>query len=207
MAALPVTIAVKNIKCRIETDEVGADEPYVLVTAIDLKTFPLPTVEVTRYGPWGDVDKGETHSTMPLQPGFNPDNLPGIVWRRNAWGPSGNAKAIASPQDAIILVSMMEHDDGEPSAARTIVKGAVVSSLAASSSLSRAQKVQKLIADINGALEIPTGAPNFDDRVGSTQEFVLSNSLLNVAGGPKTKTLTIVGDGGKYDVKLVVTKG
>lgn len=114
MAALPVTIAVKNIKCRIETDEVGADEPYVLVTAIDLKTFPLPTVEVTRYGPWGDVDKGETHSTMPLQPGFNPDNLPGIVWRRNAWGPSGSAKAIASPQDAIILVSMMEHDDGEP---------------------------------------------------------------------------------------------
>ena len=47
MAALPVTIAVKNIKCLIETDEVGADEPYVLVTAIDLKTFPLPTVEVT----------------------------------------------------------------------------------------------------------------------------------------------------------------
>ena len=90
----------------------------------------------------------------------------------------------------------MEHDDGEPSAARTIVKGAVVSSLAASGSLSRAQKVQKLIADINGALEIPTGAPNFDDRVGSTQEFVLSNSLLNVAAGPKTKTLTIVGDGG-----------
>lgn len=83
----------------------------------------------------------------------------------------------------------------------------MVSSLAASSSLSRAQKVQKLIADINGALEIPTGAPNFDDRVGSTQEFVLSNSLLNVAAGPKTKTLTVVGDGGKYDVKLVVTKG
>jgi hypothetical protein len=207
MAALPVTIAVKNIKCLIETDEVGADEPYVLVTAIDLKTFPLPTVEVTRYGPWGDVDKGETHSTQPLQQGLNPDTMPFLVWRRNAWGPSGSAKAIASPQDAIILVSLMEHDDGDASAARTIVKGAVVSSLAASSSLSRAQKVQKLIADINGALEIPTGAPNFDDRVGSTKEFALSSSLLNVAGGPKTKTLPFIGDGGKYEVKLVVTKG
>ena len=103
MAALPVTIAVKNIKRRIETDEVGADEPYVLVTAIDLKTFLLPTVEVTRYGPWGDVDKGRDPLHHAPQPGFNPDNLPGIVWRRNAWGPSGNAKAIASLQDAIIL--------------------------------------------------------------------------------------------------------
>lgn len=33
MAALPVTIALKKIKCLIETDEVGSDEPYVLVTA------------------------------------------------------------------------------------------------------------------------------------------------------------------------------
>jgi hypothetical protein len=67
--------------------------------------------------------------------------------------------------------------------------------------------VSKLIADINGALAIPTGAPNFDDRVGSTREVPLSASLLNVAAGPKTKTLTIVGDGGKYDVTFVVTKG
>jgi hypothetical protein len=56
-------------------------------------------------------------------------------------------------------------------------------------------------------LAIPTGAPNFDDRVGSTREFVLSSNLLDVAAGPKSKTMTIVGDGGKYDVTLVVTKG
>lgn len=207
MAALPVTIALSKIKCKIETDEVGADEPYVLVTAVDLTNPLLPNAEVTLYGPWGDVDAGESRTTQPLQPGINPNDLPFIIWRRNAWGPSGQAKAIANPANAVILVSMMEHDDGKPSAARELVKAAVVGALAASAGMTRPQRVSKLIDDINGALAIPTGAPNFDDRVGSTQEFPLSANLLNVAAGPKSKTLTIVGDGGKYEVTLVVTKG
>jgi hypothetical protein len=207
MAALPVTIALTKIKCLIETDEVGSDEPYVLVTAVDLKALPLPTVEVTRYGPWGDVDEGETKVTKAIPPGLNPDQMPLFVWRRAAWSPSGAPKAINHPDDAILLVSMMEHDDGDAAAARTVVKGAVVSSLAASISLPRAKRVEKLIADINGALEIPTGAPNFDDRVGSTQEFRLSNNLLSVAAGPKNKTLTVRGDGGKYQITLRVTQG
>ena len=207
MAALPVTIALSKIKCKIETDEVGSDEPYVLVTAVDLSNPLLPNAEVTLYGPWGDVDEGETRTTQPLQPGMPPSDFPFIIWRRNAWGPSGQAKAIASPANAIILVSMMEHDDGKPSAAREIAKGAVVSSLAASMGMTREQRVSKLKADINGALAIPTGAPNFDDRVGTTKEFPLSANLLNVAAGAKSKTLTIVGDGGKYEVTLVVKKG
>ena len=207
MAALPVTIALKSIKCKIETDEVGSDEPYVLVTAVDLTNPILPNAEVTLYGPWGDVDEGESRSTQPLQPGINPSDMPFIIWRRNAWGPSGQAKAIANPANAVILVSMMEHDDGKPGTARELTKGAVVSSLAASAGMTRAQRVSKLKADIIGALGIPTGFPNFDDRVGTTQEFMLSTNLLDVAAGPKSKTLTIVGDGGKYEVTLVVTKG
>lgn len=207
MAALPVTIALSKIKCLIETDEVGADEPYVLVTAVDLSQPLLPNAEVTLYGPWSDVDAGETHITQPLQPGVNPGDLPFIVWRRNAWGPSGQAKAIADPAQAVILVSMMEHDNGKPSAARELVKAAVVGALAASAGMTRAQRVSKLITDINGALAIPTGAPNFDDRVGTTRELPLSANLLNVAGGPKSKTLTIVGDGGKYEATFVVKKG
>jgi hypothetical protein len=207
MAALPVTIALKKIKCRIETDEVGSDEPYVLVTAVDLSNPLLPNAEVTLYGPWGDVDEGETRTTQPLQPGVNPSDFPFLVWRRNAWGPSGSANAIPNLANAVILVSMMEHDDGKASAARELAKAAVVGALAASAGMTRAQRVSKLIADINGALAIPTGAPNFDDRVGSTREFVLSSNLLDVAAGPKSKTMTIVGDGGKYDVTLVVTKG
>lgn len=207
MAALPVTIALKNIKCKIETDEVGSDEPYVLVTAVDLGNPLLPNAEVTLYGPWSDVDAGELHGTQPLQPGINPSDFPFLVWRRNAWGPSGSAKPIPNLGNAVILVSMMEHDDGKPGTARELVKGAVVSSLAASAGMTRAQRVTKLKADINEALGIPTGFPNFDDRVGTTQELTLSANLLDVAAGPKTKTLTITGDGGKYEVTFVVTKG
>lgn len=207
MAALPVTIALKKIKCRIETDEIGSDEPYVLVTAVDLSNPVLPNAEVTLYGPWGGVDEGDTCTTQPIPNGVDPNDLPFIIWRRNAWGPSGSAKAIPNPANAVILVSMMEHDDGKASAARELVKAAVVGALAASAGMTRAQRVSKLKTDIHGALGIPTGAPNFDDRVGATVEVPLSASLLDVAAGPKTKTITIVGDGGKYDVTLVVTKG
>lgn len=207
MSALPVTIALKKIKCRIETDEVGPDEPYVLVTAVDLSNPLLPNAEVTRYGPWGGVDAGDTCTTQPIPPGVDPNDLPFIIWRRNAWGPSGAAKAIANPANAILLVSMMEHDDGKPGTARELAKAAVVGALAASAGMTREQRVAKLKADLHGALGIPTGFPNFDDRVGATKELVLSASLLDVAAGPKTKTLTIVGDGGKYDLTFVVTKG
>lgn len=207
MAALPVTIALTKIKCKIETDEVGADEPYVLVTAVDLSNPLLPNAEVTLYGPWGDVDAGETRTTQPIPPGVDPNDLPFIVWRRNAWGPSGQAKAIANPAHAVILVSMMEHDDGKAGTARGLAKAAAVSSLAASMGMTREQRVSKLKADIHAALGIPTGAPNFDDRVGGTKEFALSANLLNVAAGPKSKTLTIAGDGGRYEVTLQVKKG
>lgn len=207
MAALPVTIALTKIKCKIETDEVGSDEPYVLVTAVDLSNPLLPNAEVTLYGPWGDVDEGETRTTQPIPPGVDPNDLPFIVWRRNAWGPSGQAKVIASPAHAVILVSMMEHDDGKAGTARGLAKAAAVSSLAASMGMTREQRVNKLKADIHAALGIPTGAPNFDDRVGGTKEFALSANLLNVAAGPKNKMLTIVGDGGKYEVTLQVKKG
>lgn len=207
MAALPVTIALKKIKCRIETDEVGADEPYVLVTAVDLSNPLLPNAEVTRYGPWGGVDAGDTCTTVPLQPGINPGDMPFVVWRTNAWGPSGSARPIPNPANAVLLVSLMEHDDGKPGTARELVKGAVVSALAASAGMTRAERVSKLKADIHGALGIPTGFPNFDDRVGSTRELPLSAGLLDVAAGPKSKTLTITGDGGKYDLTFVVARG
>src|SRR5690606_31020937 len=57
----------RNIHCHEETDEVGADEPYVLVTAVNLASsvniagfpVPLPDFDVVRYG-FDDVDEGET---------------------------------------------------------------------------------------------------------------------------------------------------
>jgi hypothetical protein len=65
-----------------------------------------------------------------------------------------------------------------------------------------------LIVDINSALAIPTGLPNFDDQVGSTQELLLTPEDLSLASpGVHTKSLRFTGDGGKYDVVFELKKG
>jgi hypothetical protein len=205
--SLPISIAVSKIRCRVETDEVGADEPYVLATAVRLQN-PISNVEVTLYGPWSDVDKGETHGTVAIPAGVNAGTLPPvIVWRRPCWGLNGQPAPIPNPESVILLFSLMENDDGHPDALRTTVKLAAVGSLAASTGSPRNERVRALIRDIDGARKLPTGAPNFDDLVGPTQELPLTSSLLNVAGGPKTKTLTFRGDGGVYDVTVEFRKG
>jgi len=207
--SVPVKIAVTKVKCFIDTDEATSDEPYVLVTGINLKSL-VPNVEVTRYGPWGDVDEDETRTTIPIPPSlpFDPDPS-GIIgiFRKPCWGLDGKAATISNPDDVVLLVSLMENDDGDVQASRVLVKGAAVTSLAASMSLSRTARVAKLINDINGALQIPTGAPNFDDNIGSTKEFRLSKELLDVNGCKKFKCLTFVGDGGRYQVCFEVSKG
>src|SRR4051812_41892149 len=61
----PIKVAVRSFKCIEETDEVGSDEPYIIVVAANLAGSP-PGVEATLYGPWNNVDKGELIETIPL---------------------------------------------------------------------------------------------------------------------------------------------
>lgn len=205
--ATPLKIALTHVRCLEETDEGGsaADEIYVLVTAINLKSA-VPQVEVTRYGPWANVDEDELKETTPLQAGVDPDSVPFIIWRRACWGLNGKAAAINHPDDVILMVSVMEHDDGDPGAARTVVKSAAIASLAGSMGMNRADRVTKMRRDISDVLKLPTGAPNFDDRVG-TKELRLSAALLNVAGGAKEKKIEFDGDGGRYRVRFELRKG
>jgi len=207
-----IRIAVTKVRCIDETSDGGsADEPYILVTGINLKTPPIPNVEVTKYGPWGSVDEGDLLVTRPIPPDLNPDFVDAtsgvLIWRYPFWGLNGKPAPINHPDDVIFLVSVMEHDDGDTAAMRTIVKGVVVSGLAASMGMSRAERVKKLIKDVDGALEIPTGAPNFDDPVGSTKELRLKQSLLQVETGVKVKNLIFTGDGGQYRVRFELSKG
>ena len=192
-----LALAVQSIKSIDDSTEVGSDEPYVLVTAADLKQL-IPQVEVTLYGPWGDVDKGETHGTIVIPP-----NLPAPVaaafdalgvTRKPFWALDNATPApIARPADVVFIVSVMENDDGKPGTLRTLVKLAAVGSLAASSGMSRALRVKKLIADIGGALGTPTGAPNFDDVVG-THELVLTPAdLIPPASKKRVKTVDFKG--------------
>ena len=49
----PITIAVSEIKCLVETSELSAsDEPYVLVVAADLQSV-IPNVEAALIVPLG----------------------------------------------------------------------------------------------------------------------------------------------------------
>ena len=73
-----IQVWLKNIHCDEETDEVGADEPYAFVTSVNLAStvqvsgfpVPLPSFEVVRYGPFQDVDKGETHFAPGISQSF-----------------------------------------------------------------------------------------------------------------------------------------
>jgi len=201
-----VTLAVKSITCIDDSTEVGAEEPYILVTAVDLAPT-VPQVEVTRYGPWSDVDKGETHGTLVIPPGTPPpvvDVLSTLnVVRRPFWGIDNKTPAPIVAGKTFFFVSLVENDEGDPEALRTIVKGAAVGSLAASFGLPTSTRISKLESDIEGALNIPTGAPNFDDVVGTRQLMVSPAEVNGAAPARQVKVIRFTtANDGVYDVAV-----
>jgi hypothetical protein len=202
-ASNPITIALRSLTCKVETDEVGADEPYMLVTACDIGG-PIPAVEVTRYGPFSDVDKDETKSTMVIPPG-TPKAVADLMQqtgltRTPFWSlDQKTPKPIANPANVIFVASLVENDDGDVSAMRTIVKGAATASLANSLSQPRATRVSKLMTDIRGALQIPTGAPNFDDPIQTREIKLTAADIAKCRKGASHRIeMEFKGDGGKY---------
>ena len=139
-----------------------------------------------RYG-FDDVDDEETHTAPGRSQSF--------------WGPTGAGRNLAAADQAIFVVGLMENDDGDPEAMRGIVKGIVGSSVLGSLSLSRPEKVAALKRDMGSAMGTPTGAPNFDDIVG-TAELTFSNDELRraQAGEAVSTSLQINGDGGRYEL-------
>jgi hypothetical protein len=207
----PIKIAVTKIRCLLETDEVGADEPYVLVVGADLKKTP-PNVEATLYGPWGDVDTGELKETITIDPNWPPSVVEAFgainLLRRPFWGlDNKTAQSISKPEDVIFIASVMEHDDGDPKTCRLLVKTAVIGSLLGSMGMDRATRVQKAIEDVHSALGTPTGAPNFDDRVGTKELKLTSKDLSNADAGTVAKNLLFTGDGGQYRVRFELSPG
>lgn len=203
---------VKHIQCIEENDFMGSDEPYVLVAAIDMTTFP-PGLEVTVYGPWSDVDGGEVHSTMPLPTGLPPqtekiltDTLSKFeVLRIPFWSLDNKApKAIAKPDDVIFLASVLERDDGNPNAVRGLVKGLLAATLATSQNVSRNVLIEKLKRDMDSAIQTPAQAHDLgvwspDDQIGRTMQIKLNQRLLNQAiSGEANPRLNFHGDSGDY---------
>jgi len=187
-----------GLHCDEETDEVGSDEPYVLVTTVDLASLinvggfpvPVPAFDVFRYGPYGDVGKGNFRTG------------PGIG--QSFWSLTGAPGKLDDPDKAIFVVALMENDDGDAENLRGIVKGLVGGSVLGSLSLNRDQKVAALIRDVNSGLGTPTGAPNFDDQIGVPQELRFTRDELARAdsGAKIAKSLVLGGDGGRYTLSF-----
>ncbi|CAN5395068.1 hypothetical protein BH09ACT7_BH09ACT7_03720 [soil metagenome] len=190
-----IQVYLQSIHCIEETDEVGADEPYVLVTTVNLASsvavagfpVPLPAFDVVLY-PFEDMDKGETH----LAPGVS----------QSFWGINGQLGGpLTDPDSVIFAVSLMENDDGNREALRGIVKGIVGSSVLGSLTAGRGEKVKALLEDINSAMGTPTGVPGLDEKIG-LKELRFSADELRRAENNETiqKSLELAGDGGLYQL-------
>ncbi|MGV9680650.1 hypothetical protein ACWDSJ_35710 [Nocardia sp. NPDC003482] len=187
-------ISLESLRCHAETDEVGADEPYVLVTAVDLAAHvqiggfpvPIPASRVHRYGPLQDMDAKETRGSA-----FHA-----------CWGLDGEERDLRNPDDAIFLVALMENDDGSAEALRGLIAAQTTSALYSSMGSDRGTRVKVLRDAMIAACEMPTGGTNFDDRVGDPQELRFTPADVAVAesGNVARQSLRFRGDGGDYTV-------
>jgi hypothetical protein len=185
-----INVSLSYIHCDEETDEVGNDEPYVLVAAVAL----TPSVTAVPQAPLAsDV------VVYPFRE-MHTDGRAAFGAFEPFWGIGGVPTSLIDPNDAIFVVAMMENDNGDPQRTRGVVDAAVNVSLVESLAIARPGKVTTLMRDLDSARRIPTGFPNFDDAIGDPQELRFSVDELWRAenGQTVTKTMIFAGDGGRY---------
>ena len=152
-----INISLSYIHCDEETDEIGADEPYVLAVAVAL----TPSVE----GAPVQIPIASDVVVYPFE-NMRTGSRPAFGLFESFWGIGGVPTSLPDPNEAIFLVAMMENDNGDPQLARGIVDGVVTASLATSFAVPRAGKVTTLMHDVDSGARTPTGGPNFDDAIG-----------------------------------------
>jgi hypothetical protein len=122
-------------------------KPYVLVTCIYLRPA-RPKVETLLYGPRQGNPSRVTAGIVPL------------VWQESFWKFDISAAPIAQPNDVILLIALMEHFDGNPSALTLLIEKAAIEALDASSSLARELCIARLIDSTNTSVDFANGGPN-----------------------------------------------
>ncbi len=203
---VPLTLTLTKFLCLAQSDEfvfLGSntenDEPYALIFAVDIKPSAIGSIPVgvlnskmTLVGPLENVEEGDEV----LAP-------PNIIWGLN------NAPALVSSADnLIILVVMMENDNGTPQQARTILEGAAQAKLLTNVGLlstnviDRQELVNRIIAEMDGFMPAAKfGFPSQDDNIGPIQELRFSQDELDHIYrnlGPLEKQLFFQGDFAKY---------
>jgi hypothetical protein len=195
---MSLTINLQRIKCLEEVNEASAsEEPYVLVTAADLNS-PIPgspappNLRVFRYGIWEDMDEGEVREN---------GHVP-------FWGINATPANIENPDDAALIVSLLENDNADPSQYEVFVKAAATQSLISTlGETNRGARSTVLANDIRAALDgvnFPIPFALDDDHVGTTQLKLDSADL--VPTGTKEKTVVIRTAEGAYELTFRIKR-
>lgn len=195
---LTLSIRLRTIKCVSEENEATAsEETYVLTTTVQFtRTLPgLPSVHnlrVERFGVWEDFDAREIKL-----------NLGDPVWGQN-----GAPADIADPGDVVVLASVLEHDNGDPSAYRQLVETVASASLGGTISerdnAVRADRLRNSIRDALNGVNLPIPFALDDDHVG-TERLDLDHGDL-IQGGFHDKFLRVRSAEGDYDLGFRVTR-
>ena len=159
-----------------ESGEIGSDEPYVLLAVINLTTGE---VVVKRTSVFSAVDSGESRlQTVRL------------------WGPSGSAAPFPSalptgggnPDNLIILVLPIEHDDCNVETIRSRVESSLRSRLSELRGSSRDVIVDRLQVSMSIAAQCTVSSPVHtpDDRIGFPQELRITAADVSAAHGGTT---------------------
>ena len=203
-----VKIALTKMRCLQETNEVGADEPYVLVFAAQIKSVAnvvnVPAASTTIYGPWSNVDKGDLVQSALVIGGKT------ILPAQNCWGLNGKPQELANADEAIFIVALMENDDADTGGIRAGTHAQMFASITsyANAGMSRADMVGKLKHDMKDVLRgiTVTGIPNSDDLVGVAELSFSNTDLQEAATQTVVKNIVLKGDGGEYRLRFEMSK-
>jgi len=151
----------------------ASDEPYVLIFAVGLRSPSSGRVVRTRV--FGDVDSGESRSqSVPL------------------W-----AGVLGDPDDLIVLVQIMEHDEGDVDhLARALdaglghaAVGLVDAGLGHNAIVSRLKAQMQLLIN-NNRVGQSHGSLNMDDQIGGIQELrITASDTAATIHGPVQKII------------------
>jgi hypothetical protein len=195
---MSLTVRLSTIKSIREINEESAsEEPYVLVTAVQLRnTLPgLPSVQnvrVFRYGVWEDFDEGEVKNNS--GPPF--------------WGLNSTPEDITDLSEVSFIISLMENDNADPGQYQTLLETVAAGSLALTlGEPDKSVRFSRLLTSIRNALngiDLPIPFVLDDDHIG-TEELRLDNSDL-IPVGAKDKSLRITSSEGDYELTFRIER-
>lgn len=188
-----------------DTDELGDDEPYVIIFAADLADtglIPVPAARTVLNGPFevGGV------IGFPVSPEL-------------CWGFNGQPRDIDDANNPLILVGLMEsdHDDDPPDFANgvragthAIVNASLINKIVDlnAGNLDLATLRNQLVDDMRGALDIFKQSIEFDERLGPVQLLTVTpQDLVDLQSGTVEKKLRFVSDAEDSDYELTFKLG